>query len=106
MGELAEQAGVSPRSLRYYEQQGLLSLSRDANGHREYDEAALDRVLNIKDLIAAGLTTDDVLLYRSAGALGHRLTDSPRRSVELVSAQRRLAGWRTGLPGCIRSGTA
>ncbi|WTK79677.1 MerR family transcriptional regulator [Streptomyces sp. NBC_01511] len=92
IGELAERVGVSPRSLRYYEQQGLMSPARDVNGHREYDEVALDRARNIKDLIAAGLTTEDVLLYLSAGCLEHRLTDSPRCSAELDAAQRRLAG--------------
>ncbi|MCT2590298.1 MerR family transcriptional regulator [Streptomyces sp. N2-109] len=92
IGEFAERVGVSPRSLRYYEQQGLLSPSRDANGHREYEEAALDRVRNIKDLLVAGLTTDDVLLYLSAGCLEHRLTDSPRCAAEVETAQRRLAG--------------
>lgn len=43
IGELAERIGVSPRSLRYYEQQGLLSPSRAANGYREYDQLALIR---------------------------------------------------------------
>ncbi|MDJ1130542.1 MerR family transcriptional regulator [Streptomyces iconiensis] len=92
IGELAERVGVSPRSLRYYEQQGLLSPSRDINGHREYDEVTLDRARNIKDLLVAGLTTEDVLLYLSAGCLEHRLTDSPRCSAELDAAQRRLMG--------------
>ncbi len=92
IGELAERVGVSPRSLRYYEEQGLLSPARNANGHREYDEVTLDRARNIKDLLAAGLTTEDVLLYLSAGCLEHRLTDSPRCSAELDAAHRRLAG--------------
>jgi DNA-binding transcriptional MerR regulator len=92
IGELAARVGVSPRSLRYYEQQGLLSPARDVNGHREYDEDALDRAGNIKELLAAGLTTDDVRLYLSAGCLEHRLTDSPRCSAELAAAHRRLAG--------------
>ncbi|MFE6719675.1 MerR family transcriptional regulator [Streptomyces albidoflavus] len=92
IGELADRVGVSPRSLRYYEEQGLLSPTRNAHGHREYDEVTLDRARNIKDLLAAGLTTDDVLLYLSAGCLEHRLTDAPRCSAELDAAHRRLAG--------------
>ncbi|WP_229237903.1 MerR family transcriptional regulator [Enemella evansiae] len=55
IGELARRAGVSVRSLRYYEQQGLLVSERTAGGHREYAEAAIDRVVLIQQLFAAGL---------------------------------------------------
>ena len=36
IGELAEKSGVSVRSLRYYEQQGLLQPGRLMNGYRMY----------------------------------------------------------------------
>jgi DNA-binding transcriptional MerR regulator len=36
IGELAQRTGVSQRSLRYYEQQGLLSADRDVHGYRRY----------------------------------------------------------------------
>lgn len=44
MGELADLTGVSPRSLRYYEQRGLLAPQRADNGYLAYDP--LDAVLN------------------------------------------------------------
>lgn len=55
IGELARRTGVSERSLRYYEQQGLLSAERTSGGHRDYPEAAVDRVIRIQELFAAGL---------------------------------------------------
>ncbi|MBO1416080.1 MerR family transcriptional regulator [Streptomyces sp. FH025] len=55
IGELARRTGVSERSLRYYEQQGLLDARRTEGGHREYPEAAVDRVVHIQELFAAGL---------------------------------------------------
>ncbi|TCC60962.1 MerR family transcriptional regulator [Kribbella pittospori] len=55
IGELARQTGVSERSLRYYEQQGLLVSERSPGGQREYAERAVDRVILIQDLFAAGL---------------------------------------------------
>ncbi len=55
IGELARRTGVSERSLRYYEQQGLLVARRTQGGHREYPEAAVDRVVHIQELFAAGL---------------------------------------------------
>ncbi|MFE6410665.1 MerR family transcriptional regulator [Streptomyces sp. NPDC057837] len=55
IGELARRTGVSERSLRYYEQQGLLTSERTPGGHREYPEKAVDRVIRIQELYAAGL---------------------------------------------------
>jgi DNA-binding transcriptional MerR regulator len=57
IGELAERAGVSVRSLRYYEEQGLLRSERSASGQRYYDEDAVQRVELLKRLYAAGLTS-------------------------------------------------
>ncbi|MDT9592993.1 MerR family transcriptional regulator [Nocardioides zeae] len=57
IGELAERAGASVRSLRYYEEQGLLTSQRSPSGQRHYDEYAVERVLLLKRLYAAGLTS-------------------------------------------------
>src|SRR2546423_13639283 len=57
IGELARRTGVSERPLRYYEQQGMLATDRTVGGHREYPERAVDRVLLIQQLFAAGLNS-------------------------------------------------
>lgn len=57
IGELSEQTGVPTRMLRYYEQQGLLEAARSANGYRSYGEDDIDRVVRVRGLIQAGLTT-------------------------------------------------
>jgi DNA-binding transcriptional MerR regulator len=57
IGELAGRTGVSARLLRYYEEQGLLTPGRGANGYREYTEAHVDVVQQIKGLLDAGLPT-------------------------------------------------
>jgi DNA-binding transcriptional MerR regulator len=57
IGQLSERTGTSRRLLRYYEEQGLITSSRCANGYREYDEASVDRVLQIRGLLDAGLPT-------------------------------------------------
>ena len=55
IGELARRTGVSERSLRYYEEQGLLVPGRTPGGHRDYPGHAVDRVIRIQELFAAGL---------------------------------------------------
>ena len=59
IGELAERAGTSPRSLRYYEQHGLLAARRTANGYREYDEVDLRLVREIRSLLEIGFELED-----------------------------------------------
>nr|WP_221333214.1 MerR family transcriptional regulator [Nocardia transvalensis] len=52
---MARRTGVSVRSLRYYESQNLLAATRTGGGQREYPESAVDRVVRIQELFAAGL---------------------------------------------------
>ncbi|SDT50126.1 MerR family transcriptional regulator [Actinoplanes derwentensis] len=64
IGDLSAATGASARSLRYYEDQGLLTSERGTGGQRHYPDAAIERVALIKSLLAAGLssaTIKDVL---------------------------------------------
>lgn len=57
IGELAARTGVSVRSLRYYEQQRLLSSRRSAGGQRHFTEHDVERVGSIQRMFAAGLSS-------------------------------------------------
>ena len=57
IGEVAQETGVSARSLRYYEEQGLIRAARSSGGWREYDASTVERVILIQHLFAAGLTS-------------------------------------------------
>lgn len=57
IGELSTRTGVPSRMLRYYEEQGLITPTRLANGYRDYDERLVDRVGKIRGLIDAGIPT-------------------------------------------------
>ncbi|TQS25179.1 MerR family transcriptional regulator [Microbispora sp. KK1-11] len=57
IGELASQAGVSVRSLRYYEEQGLLTSTRSPSGQRRYTDDEVERVRFIQRLYTAGLSS-------------------------------------------------
>lgn len=57
IGELATRTNVSARLLRYYEEQGLITPERAGNGYRDYAETQVDRVMQIRGLLDAGLPT-------------------------------------------------
>ena len=107
IGELAERAGTSTRTLRYYEQHGLVEPRRDANGYRRYDEAELRVVHEIRALLAVGFGLDDIRPFvaclRAGNATGHVCPDSVavlrRKLAEVETYLDQLAGVRDRLRG-------
>jgi DNA-binding transcriptional MerR regulator len=85
IGDLARRAGTTPRTIRYYEELGLLpaAAERDAGRHRTYSEddvERLEQLLRMKDLL--GLTLEEL-----------------RGVVEAEDARNALrAEWRHGTP--------
>ncbi|MFD7898706.1 MerR family transcriptional regulator [Streptomyces sp. NPDC059743] len=61
IGELASRAGVSVRSVRYYEEQGLLTSTRSPSGQRHYTDDEVERVVFIQRLYAAGLSSRTII---------------------------------------------
>lgn len=100
IGELARRTGVSERSLRYYEQQGLLASERTAGGQREYPERAVDRVVHIQELYAAGLhsrTISSLLPCMRDADGGPSVTATPRLIEELAAERDRIVEAIRGL---------
>jgi len=60
VSQLAERAGVPATTLRYYEQQGLLTPRRSASGYRLFDDEALDQLRFIATAKGLGLSLDDI----------------------------------------------
>jgi MerR family transcriptional regulator, copper efflux regulator len=61
IGELAERAGVSHRTVHYYERLGLLHpTEREGAGYRYYDEVSLKRLEKIAALKRLGLSLEDI----------------------------------------------
>lgn len=44
IGAAARRSGLPPKTIRYYEEIGLLTASRAANGYRDYSEADVQRL--------------------------------------------------------------
>ncbi|HKD95524.1 MAG TPA: MerR family transcriptional regulator [Gaiellaceae bacterium] len=63
IGEVAQRVGVTPRTIRYYEELGLLgSGNREKGAHRTYaeaDVAHLQELIRLRDLL--GLTLEELV---------------------------------------------
>ncbi len=61
IGEVAERVGLSLRTVRYYEEQGLLTPeARSAGGFRLYTELQVDRLALIKQMKPLGFTVQEM----------------------------------------------
>lgn len=93
IGELSRRTVVSVRSLRYYEQQGLLIPERTTGGQRVYAEWAIDRVIRIQELYAAGLNSskiEELLPCMRDQDGGASATATPLLAAELRAHRERL----------------
>lgn len=90
IGELALRTGVSERSLRYYEEHQLLISDRTPGGHRDYAEWAVDRVIHIQELFAAGLASKKIseLLPCMRDVDGGPSETATPKLIELLEAER------------------
>ena len=88
IGDVASQAGVSPRALRYYEEKHLLTPERTTSGQRVYDISAVARVQFIQQLFAAGLSSRTILDVLPCVDSGHA---SPEILDVLIAERDRIA---------------
>ena len=84
IGDVASQAGITPRALRYYEERGLIEPYRTEKGTRRYSDAQIARVKMALSLIELGVSLDDIL------ALTRARPGSPSGSVSSRKVLREL----------------
>jgi MerR family transcriptional regulator, repressor of the yfmOP operon len=84
IGEVAQRAGVTPRTIRYYEELGLLGAGseREKGSHRTYaetDVSRLQELIRLRDLL--GLTLEELVELAEAeearAALRDRWAEDP-----------------------------
>jgi DNA-binding transcriptional MerR regulator len=105
IGELSRRTGVPTKTIRYYEEIGVLpDPDRAANDYRDYPEEAVDRLGFVRDAQATGLTLTEIssiLDLRSQGEatchhvidlLERHLTALDRHIRTLRQTRKKLAG--------------
>ena len=80
--ELAERAGVSRRTVRYYVQRGLLPAPLGVGRGKHYSQQHLATLVRIRDQQAAGVSLEDIAARRH----GVTLAREPTRSAPLSTA--------------------
>jgi DNA-binding transcriptional MerR regulator len=105
---LAEQVGLRPHTLRYYERVGLLpEPARTEAGYRLYDEAVADRLRFIKGAQRSGLRLAAIrellqALDRGRCPCGHTETLLRERLAEIDAELERLHALRAELDRMIQ----
>lgn len=99
IGEVVARTGLTERTLRYYEELGLLSPTRDGAGRRRYDPASLDRLYRVRLQRELGtplnqMRPDDADVLALTGehlaALDSQITALARRRERVRAVQDRL----------------
>ncbi|MFD7440453.1 MerR family transcriptional regulator [Streptomyces sp. NPDC059909] len=89
IGELAERAGTTTRTLRYYESRGLLPARRTVNGYRTYDEDDLRLLQQIRTLQDFGFELEETRPFVECLRAGHPAGDACPASLAVY--RRKLA---------------
>jgi DNA-binding transcriptional MerR regulator len=93
IGELSQRTGASVRSIRHYDEHGLLASVRASNGYRMFPDKAVTQVKQIQRMIATGFTIDDIrgfpdcmLLIEGARSCD-QVSDAQRQRLEAIERQ-------------------
>lgn len=108
IGEVSDIVGVSTRTLRYYEEEGLLVPARTANGYRRYTPADLDRLQEILLLRHMGMSvakipsalsaTEEERRRTLARHLGTLRTERERLDTLIRTVERTIEHIEKGVP--------
>lgn len=72
IGELASETGLTPKTIRYYEEIGVIpEPDRDTNDYRDYSPGAVEKLLFVRDAQATGLTLAEIASIVELREEGH-----------------------------------
>ncbi|MPY59540.1 MerR family transcriptional regulator [Streptomyces spongiae] len=109
IGELAERAGVTVKTVRFYSDRGLLpEAARSAGGHRRYGPEALDRLRLIRSLRTLDLPVGDIdrVLDPEDVWQEDAWEDVIAGQVKQLDSQLAALRWRQAALHLLREGTA
>ncbi|MFH9671919.1 MerR family transcriptional regulator [Streptomyces sp. NPDC017405] len=104
IGELAERAGVTVKTVRFYSDRRLLpEASRSGGGHRRYGPEALERLRLIRSLRALGLPLPEVRrIVQDEDAAGRVLEDAVAGRLRELGGELKALRWREAALRLVR----
>ena len=86
INEVEAQVGITKKNIRFYEEQGLLSPRRDsANGYRDYGEAEVAVLRQIKLMRKLGVPLEEIRRMQAGGTVA----DGMRRHLVTLERERK-----------------
>ncbi|WP_434097369.1 MerR family transcriptional regulator [Streptomyces pharetrae] len=104
IGELAERAGVTVKTVRFYSDQGLLpETSRSTGGHRRYGPQALERLRLIRSLRTLDLALPEIRrVLEDEDAAGRILEDVVADRLRRLGGELSALRWREAALQLVR----
>lgn len=89
INDVLKQVDLSKRAIKYYEEQGLLSVSKDANGYRNYTDANILRLKTISVYRKLGISITDIrkLLKNEDCSILEDVLEKKRNELSLKSEE-------------------
>jgi DNA-binding transcriptional MerR regulator len=85
IGEIAQQAGVTVDTVRFYERVGVLPApERTESGYRDYEPATVERIQLTRELQAIGFTLADAVDALAAHDAGGATCETERWRLQVV----------------------
>lgn len=91
ISEVGKRAGLPPKTIRYYEDIGLISPRRDANGYRVFSDADLHRLAFLRRARMLGFSIEEtrqlMALYRDESRASADVKALARQHLTRIDAQ-------------------
>jgi len=108
IGEVSQRSGLPAKTIRYYEDIGLIEIPRDPNGYRRFGETELHHLSFLARARGLGFSIEDcralLELYRNAERASADVKDIASRHLEAIEGKiRDLSNMRAALTDLVES---
>lgn len=108
VGQAAQRSGLPAKTIRYYEEIGLIAPARAGNGYRDYGEEDIHRLAFLRRARRLGFSIDDcralMALYRDKARASHDVREIALAHIRTVEDKiAELEGMRSTLRNLVKA---